>query len=162
MYWVFVLGIATGMRTLTPMAMLCWVMWFGLLGVSRLNFWTANIFSVIIFTLLALGEYYGDTLPNTPGRLSPLPLLSRLVLGAGVGVLIFSGFGEPLVGGALFGAAGALIGAYGGHALRSRLAAIVGSDLPVALGETVLTLAISGVALHYVWRDWVGQLRMPF
>jgi uncharacterized membrane protein len=162
MYWVFVLGIATGMRALTPMAVLCWVMWFGLLGVSRLNFWTASMASVIVFTLLALGEYYGDTLPKTPSRLALFPLLSRVGLGAAIGVLIFSGFAEPLAGGAVFGIAGALIGAYGGHALRMRLARRVGNDLPVAVVESALTLAMTGLAMVMVCKDWANQLKMAF
>jgi uncharacterized membrane protein len=162
MYWVFVLGIATGMRALTPMAVLCWVMWFGLLGVSRVNFWTANLFSVVVFTLLALGEYYGDTQPKTPSRLALFPLLARIGLGGAMGALIFSGFAEPVVGGVVFGVAGALAGAYGGHALRALLARRVGNDLPVALGESALALAMSGLAMYMVCADWARQLKFGF
>ena len=37
MDWVLFLGVATGMRCMTPMAVLCWFMYFAALPVSRLN-----------------------------------------------------------------------------------------------------------------------------
>jgi uncharacterized membrane protein len=157
MYFVVILGIATGMRALTPMAVLCWFMWFAILPVSRLNFWTASVVSVVIFTVLALGEYYGDTLPKTPSRKSLPGLLARLVLGALVGVMVFSSFGEPLAGGVVFGVIGSLIGTYGGYAMRMRLARKVGSDFPVAVAESTLALGLSVLSMWMIHGDWILQ-----
>jgi uncharacterized membrane protein len=167
MYWTLVLGVATGMRTFTPMSVFCWFMYFAVLPVSRLNFWTAYIAAPIVFSVLALGEYYGDTLASTPSRKSLGPLLARLVMGAGVGLLVFSSFGEPLVGGAIFGGVGALIGTYGGYALRMSVAKKVGKDLPVALSESALALVLSVVAMVQIHGDWVSRqtnaaLHWPF
>ncbi|MEO6923605.1 MAG: hypothetical protein ABI064_04405 [Acidobacteriaceae bacterium] len=157
MYSVIFLGIATGCRSMTPMAVLCWAMWLAKLPVTRLNFWEANVFAVVIFSLAAIGEYYGDTRPEIPSRTSWGPLLARLVLGTWIGVSVFSSFMEPLMGGALFGIAGVLIGAFGGKKLRLWLARVVGRDLPVALAESALTLAISLWAMHGIVADWVRQ-----
>jgi len=153
MLWIIVLGVATGMRTFTAMAVLCWFMWFARLPVTGLNTWTASVVSVLIFTLLALGEYYGDTLPRTPSRKSPLGLLFRLVFGAGVGALVASSMLEPVAGGVILGAIGALIGTYGGYSARMYLAGRVGRDFPVAVSESALAVVLSVVAMHFVCID---------
>ena len=56
MLWIVVLGIATGMRTMTAMAVLCWFAWLQLLPLEGTwAFWAGNVISVCIFTLFALG-----------------------------------------------------------------------------------------------------------
>jgi uncharacterized membrane protein len=166
MLWVLLLGISTGMRALTAIAVFCWFMWLAMLPVTGLNFWTANIVSVIVFTALALGEYYGDTLPSIPNRTSWFPLLTRVLLGAGVGAMAFSSLLEPLAGGILFGAVGALIGAYGGYEVRVRLARKVGNDFPVAVCESAIALGMSLVGMVMLHRNWVSpavaMLRVKF
>jgi len=157
MLWIIVLGVATGMRTFTAMAVLCWFMWLARLPVTGFNAWTASVVSVLIFTVLALGEYYGDTLPRTPSRKSPLGLLARLIFGAGVGALVASSFIEPLAGGILLGVIGALIGTYGGYSARMYLAGRVGRDFPVAVGESATAVLLSVVAMHFVCVDIVLQ-----
>ena len=157
MEWILLLGIANGMRTMTPITVLCWFMWFATLPVTRFNFWTANIYSVGIFTLLALGEYYVDTLPATPSRKSPGPLVARLVFGAFVGALVSSSFMNPLAGGILLGAIGALIGTFGGYRLRMYLAGRLKNDFPVAVGESVLAVLISAVAMYQLGGEFVAQ-----
>jgi len=157
MDWILFLGVATGMRCMTPISVLCWFMYFAALPVTRLNFWTASVVSVLIFSVFALGEFYGDTLPKTPSRKSPGPLAARLVFGAGVGMLIVSSFGEPLAGGVLLGLIGALIGTYGGYSMRMYLAGLMGNDLPVAVLESVLAVAISVAAMHHICVDWARQ-----
>jgi len=150
MFWIIVLGITTGMRTMTAIAVFCWFTWFAQIPTTRLTWWTANIISVIIFTALALGEYWGDTLPSTPSRKALLLVASRIFFAVGLGVMVASSFQEPLVGGVLFGLVGALIGIYGGYELRARLARRVGSDFPVAIGESLLALGLTVIAMHYV------------
>ena len=166
MLWILLLGIATGMRTMTPITVLCWFMWFATLPVTKWNFWTANIFAVGIFTLLALGEYYVDTLPQTPSRKAPGPLVARLVFAALVGSLVSSSFMNPLAGGILLGLAGALIGAFGGYRLRMYLAGRLNNDFPVAVFESVLAVVISAWAMHQLGVEFVLQqteamLRLP-
>jgi uncharacterized membrane protein len=148
MEWLILLGIVTGMRTMTAMAVLCWAAWLQLLPQTGWAAWTGYLVSVIVFTVFALGEYIGDTLPTTPSRVAAGPLTARLVFGSLVGAIAAHAMGQPVAGGVIFGLVGALIGAYGGHRLRALLAGLLGHDLPVALAESSLAL---GLALWAVW-----------
>jgi uncharacterized membrane protein len=148
MEWYLLLGISTGMRTMTASAVLCWFAWLHLLPQSGWTIWAGHPVSVLVFTLLAVGEYYGDTLPITPSR-TDLPLVAgRVAFGALVGALAAHSIEEPLVGGVLFGIIGALIGTFGGYRLRMYGAKRVGSDLPVALSESALALALALLAAY--------------
>ena len=63
------LGGLTGLRTFTPMAVVCWFAYRGDLDVAGTwGFWCAKPVTVIVFTVLALGEVVGDKLPQTPNR----------------------------------------------------------------------------------------------
>jgi uncharacterized membrane protein len=151
MFWTLSLAIATGMRTMTAMAVVCWAAYLGYLPVQGTwAFWTANLATVIVFTVLALGEYVGDTLPRTPNRTDLFPLLARLFFGVLIGVLIATVMGQPKIGGILLGVLGVLIGAYGGFRVRMLAARIVRHDLPVALIESGLALWLSMHALQEI------------
>jgi uncharacterized membrane protein len=104
------------------------------------SFWTAKLVTAIVFTVLALGEYVGDTLPQTPNRTAPGPLMARLCFGALVTAMAAHATLEPEAGGVVFGVIGALMGAFGGIWLRAWAARKVGRDLPVALTESALAL----------------------
>lgn len=148
MNWMVLLGVSTGMRTMTATAVLCWAAWLRLVPQHGWSFWAGNLISVIVFTVLALGEYYGDTQPTTPSRTALPLLLARLAFGALAGALAAQSEAEPVAGGVIFGAAGALIGTYGGHWLRGVVARRLGRDLPVALTESALALGIALLAVH--------------
>jgi len=143
MLWLVLIGISTGMRTMTATAVLCWFAYLQLVPQHGYFAWTCSLVSVIVFTVFALGEYVGDTLPTTPNRTAAGPLVARIVFGALAGGMIARGTLEPLAGGVLFGAIGALIGAFGGIRLRAWGAKLVGRDLPIALGESFLALALA-------------------
>ena len=145
---MILLGISTGMRTLTATTVLCWYAWLNLLPQHGWAFWAGNLISVIVFTAMALGEYVADTLPMTPSRTSPPQLISRLAFGALTGVLASRTLAEPLAGGVLFGLSGTLIGTYGGHRLRMVTAKWLGRDLPVGLCESALALGLALLAAH--------------
>ena len=152
---VFLLGGLTGLRTLTPIAVMCWFAY--LRGVYQpvllLAGWRSflgNPISVGIFTLMALGEYVGDKLPKTPSRTSPIGIAGRVLFGTAVGVLI-----APRVGGhhllkGLTGGIGALCGTYSGWWVRTKLAERVGKDWPVANLEDWFTIAASILLLNVV------------
>jgi uncharacterized membrane protein len=147
--WIVLLGMTVGMRTMTAMAVLCWFAWSRLLPQDGWAFWTAYLVTAIVFTVMALGEYVGDTLPRTPSRTDPLLVGARLSFGALVGALAAHGIVEPVLGGILFGVIGALIGTYGGVRVRMYGARAVGRDLPVALMESGTALAL---ALFACWQ----------
>ncbi len=155
MTWILVLGIVTGARTMTAMAVLCWAAWLGVVPEHGWAVWITYLVSAVVFTLLALGEYIGDTLPRTPSRKSAFPAVARLAFGALVGALTATMIYEPLAGGILAGVLGAAIGTWGGYALRMAAARRAGHDLPVALTESALALAL---AIYAVWRLHLGIL----
>lgn len=169
---MFLLGMATGMRSMTPIAVVCWFAWSGRLHVQNTwAFWTANVISLAVFGVFAVGEWVGDTLPMTPNRTSFFPAAARVVFGALCGAVLASAYMEPVAGGLVFGAAGALVGTWGGFYLRRAVTRIVKHDLPIALLGSVLAALISIVSIRYYvehmeknpvrYRDATGQLRSP-
>ncbi len=139
------LGITVGLRTMTAMAVLCWFAWLQWLPQQGWASWVGSLGAVIVFTVLAAGEYVVDTLPATPNRTSPPLLVARLVFGALVGALAAHAIIEPAAGGAIFGVLGALIGTYGGFRVRMYWSKSLGRDLPVALLESACALALAVV-----------------
>ncbi len=139
---LFVLGFVNGLRTLTPVAALCWgahLQWFSLAHTPFA--FLASPISLVVFSVLAVGELIGDKLPKTPSRVSPFPLIGRIVFGAGCGAALATVAGMSLFVGVLAAGAGAVVGAYAGFLLRR---ALTGPgrlpDLPVALVEDVITI----------------------
>ena len=144
------LGLATGMRAMTSIAVCCWFARFGLLPVSGTwAFWIANPVSVAVFTLAAIGELIGDKLPRTPARSAPLGLVSRLAFAGLVGAIVATTLQNSIPIGALLAIFGALIGTYGGYLARRDLVRNFGCrDWPVAVLEDFLTLLITVFALR--------------
>ena len=83
-----------------------------------------------------------DVLPNTPSRTQALGLSARVVSGAFVGWMIATVHGGSGMFGAMAGIAGAVIGAYIGHA--AHLAAIdrIGS-YPAAIVEDLVAIGLA-------------------
>ena len=146
------LGVATGMRTMTPIAAICWFAWRGELPVGNTwAFWTAKPVSVLVFTLLALGEYVGDKLPKTPARIDLVPLLARLVFGGLVGAIIATTLNGSDLEGIILGVINAFVGAFGGYFVRRVIVERTGwPDLRVALGEDAVCLVSTLLALMIV------------
>ena len=167
MFWTILLATATGMRTMTAIAGICWVAYLGYLPVQGTwAFWAAKLASVIVFTLLALGEYVGDTLPSTPSRRDWPLVLARVGFGVLVGVIVATVLEQPKAGGVILGVIGALIGTYGGYRVRMWGARVVGRDLPVAIAESALAVFFTVTALMHVYLENVtyshpGLLNMP-
>lgn len=142
------IGIAAGLRTLTPLAAVsiaAFLAWIDLSGT-----WAAfvgHIVTMVILVLLALGEYVGDKLPTTPSRKRPEAFGGRVVSGALSAAVLGLATGNPWLGAAL-GAVGAVLGTLGGYEGRVRCSAIVKRDLPVALAEDVIAIVL---ALSAIW-----------
>jgi uncharacterized membrane protein len=139
---VFALGFCNGLRTLTPIAVLCWAAHFHWLSLAHTPFaWLGSVISLIVFTVLALGELVGDKLPKTPSRLSPPGLIGRIVFGGGCGAALMIVAGAVWIAGAVLGAIGAVVGAYVGYFVRRRLTSRAGlPDLPIALLEDLIAI----------------------
>jgi uncharacterized membrane protein len=124
------------------------VSWAAALGILKLTgtplaFLEAAITPWIV-TVIALGELLNDKLPKTPSRKVPIQFGGRVVMGALAGAAVGLSAGA-LLPGLVLGAVGAVIGTLGGAAVRGRLAAAFGRDLPAALVEDLV--AVGGAAL---------------
>jgi uncharacterized membrane protein len=155
MSWIIaipLLGIVTGLRSMTPMAVLCWFAYLGHLPVEGTwAFWTAKPISVAIFTLLAAGEYVGDKLPRMPNRTSLFPLITRLVFGGFIGAVVAVGLDGPGFEGGFLGVAGALVGAFGGYQIRRELVHGKGyKDWHVAAVEDAIALGCAIMAMGII------------
>jgi uncharacterized membrane protein len=138
---VLLLGATCGLRSMTGPAVVCWgsrLGWLSL-GHSPLNF-LANPVSLVVFTILAVGEWVADKLPKTPSRLAPFPLIARFVAGALCGAALVTTAGASLVLGALMGGIGAIAGAFVGYHVRRSITARGIPDLPIALLEDLVAV----------------------
>ena len=139
----FVLGVVCGLRSMVGLAAASWAArrqqvplegtWLAFLGFR---------FTPYITSLLAVGEIINDKLPKTPSRLVPPQFAGRVVMGALTGSAI--GLSQQhLIIGALAGIAGSVVGTLGGAKARAFAAKVFGRDLPAALLEDVIAIALA-------------------
>src|SRR5438094_10066324 len=136
----FGVGVAVGLRSLSPPAVVAWAAHLGWLNLSDspLRFMASTI-AVVIFSLLAVFELIADLLPQTGKRTAPVPLAARILMGGLCGTSLYAACHPPLIIGGLLGAFGGLIGAVAGYAIRRcDVAAFPGTDLYVAFCEDVV------------------------
>lgn len=155
MAWIVaipLLGAATGMRTFTPMAVICWFAYAGYLPLDGTwAFWVAKLVTAVIFTVLAVGELVGDKLPRTPDRTSIGPLLARILFGGLVGCIVAASLNGSEFEGVILGVGGALVGAFGGYLIRREIVTRSGGkDWPVAVAEDLVTVGFAVLALGIV------------
>ena len=135
------IGVACGLRALTPPACTAWAGHLGWIALRSPLAWLGTLPAAIIFTLLALGEIVNDKLPKTPPRTAPPGLIARLLTGALTGASVAVAGGASLAVGAGCGVVGALIGTFGGYQIRTRLVKALGSpDFAIALLEDAVTI----------------------
>ncbi len=138
----FLLGCVDGLRSLTAPAAVCWgahLGWLHLAG-TRLAF-VGHRGTVILFTLLALGELIVDKLPKTPPRTAARGLSARIIFGGLCGAALAVSAGGSLILAAIAGVIGALIGTFGGYNVRHAL--VTRAHLPdfaVALVEDAVAI----------------------
>src|SRR5262245_35285273 len=141
----FLIGVAAGLRALTPPAAVCWAARLGWLklGGTPLAFLGYAV-TPWIFTVAALGELGNDKLPKTPSRKVPPQFIARIVMGALCGAALgaAAATGSALAGGLIAGAIGAVAGTLGGAEFRGRLSRAAGNDLPIALLEDAIAIAL--------------------
>jgi uncharacterized membrane protein len=120
------LGFITGMRTLTPITVLCWFGWMGLLPLDPWAMWAGKLPVAIGFTLLAAVEYTADKYGRSPRPTRPAVLTLRIVLGGLVGAIIATSLDAPTSEGIILGVLGALVGAFVAYELRHQLTRRIG------------------------------------
>jgi uncharacterized membrane protein len=146
------LGLVTGMRSMTAMAVLCWFAYKGDLSLDDTwASWAAKLATAIIFTVLALGELVADKLPQTPNRIAPGPLLVRVVMGGLIGSIVAAGLNGSEFEGIILGVGGALIGAFGGFLVRREIVSWLDcKDWYVALAEDATAILCAVLAMGVV------------
>jgi uncharacterized membrane protein len=141
------IGVVAGLRSLTAPAVVAWAAFMGWIDLhGTWASWMANIITVIVFTVLAVGELVNDKLPKTPARTAPPIFAARIVMGGLAGAVLgawphwtFTALGAGVIG--------AVLGTLGGYQARKRLvAASGGRDLPIALLEDAVAI-LGGFAI---------------
>jgi uncharacterized membrane protein len=146
------LGLVTGLRSMTAIAVLCWFAYRGDLPLDGTwASWAAKLTTAIIFTVLALGELVVDKLSKTPNRTAPGPLFVRVVVGGLVGAIVAAGLNGSEFEGVILGVGGALIGAFGGFLVRREIVLQLGcKDWPAALIEDLSAILCAILAMGVV------------
>jgi uncharacterized membrane protein len=141
MLFSFLIGFFTGLRSLTPPAITAWAVHLGWLKPEHPLSWMGSWPSVIIFTVLALGELVADKLARTGPRTAPPGLIARIVMGGLTGACIASSTHHAILFGAILGIAGAVAGTFAGFKFRTGIVkALQIPDLPVALMEDLIAI----------------------
>jgi uncharacterized membrane protein len=146
------LGLVTGLRSMTAMAVLCWFAYKGDLSLDDTwAWWAGKLVTAIIFTVLALAELAADKLPKAPNRTALGPLLARVLMSGLVGGIVAAGLNGSEVEGVILSVGGALIGAFGGFLIRREIVLRLGSrDWPVALVEDASAIIFAIFAMGIV------------
>jgi uncharacterized membrane protein len=125
------LGLAAGMRTMTPAATVL---------LAR-----HHMVAGLVVSLLAACEWVIDLLPTTPARTKPGPLIVRVASGAFAGWLAGGGSETTRIVCAIVGACAAVVGTFAGYRAR-----IWGIDrygaLPAALAEDLVAIGLASIA----------------
>lgn len=146
------LGTVAGLRTMTPIAILCWFAYLGKLPLDGgWDAWAAKLPAAIIFTVLAVGELIADKYPWIPARVSLGPAITRLLIGGLIGAIVADGLNGPGLEGVILGVLGAMVGTYGGFLVRRDLVQKLGfKDWQIALLEDLFAITSAVLAMGVV------------
>jgi uncharacterized membrane protein len=143
----FALGVVCGLRAMVGLAAASWAAnrqqislegtWLSFLGFR---------FTPYITSLLAIGEIINDKLPKIPSRLVPPQFAGRVVMGALTGSAIGLSQEHFLIG-ASSGIIGSIVGTLAGSKARAFAAKLFGRDLPAALLEDAIAVALAVVTI---------------
>jgi uncharacterized membrane protein len=144
------IGFFGGLRTFTAPAVTGWVVHFGWLKLSSPLSLIGSTAAVVVLTLLAIGEYVFDKLPNAPNRTDPPGLIGRIVMGGLTGACISMGMNQGAVLGAVLGAIAAVVGCFTGYYTRKKIGQATGiRNLYLGLLEDLLTIAGSLLVVRF-------------
>lgn len=149
----FLVGFATGLRTFTPLALICWVAVWGWLplGSSRLHF-LGSVTGATIVSILAVIELIGDKLPRTPSRTSTGPLCARILIASFAAAALAAGMGQSWIAGIMCGALASVIGAFAGFRYRASITKKVAlPDWIFAVAEDAATVGLTLVAFRFLF-----------
>src|SRR2546430_4440040 len=141
----FGVGVAAGLRSLSPPAVVAWAAYLGWLNLNNSPpAFMGSIIAVVIFSLLAVFELFVDLQPSTPKRTAPVPLIARILTGALCGACLCAASNQSLIVGAILGAIGGIIGAFAGYEIRRRLVTALNvKDIFIAVLEDLVTIGLA-------------------
>jgi uncharacterized membrane protein len=142
--FAFGIGFVAGLRSLTAPAVVAWAAYLGWIHLqgSPLAF-MASIWTVVIFTVLAVVELVADQLPSTPSRTAAVGLSARIVTGGLTGACFAAAGNGAVWLGAMVGAIGAIAGAFGGYQARVGLVrALRVRDFLIAIPEDAIAIGL--------------------
>jgi uncharacterized membrane protein len=141
LFFVFLIGVLAGLRSLTPVAATAWGAHLGWFRLPRLLAWIGTTPAAIIFTVLAFVELTTDKLPKTPSRTVPMQLIARILMGAFAGACLATGAGQGAVLGVLLAGVGSLVGTFAGYQVRARsVKALSVPDFVIAVIEDLVAI----------------------
>ena len=142
--FAFGIGVVAGLRSLMAPAAVAWAAHLGWLHLQGTSFgFMGSKAAVVIFSLLAIGELIGDKLPRIPKRTAVAPLLARIITGGLSATCLCASANQSLGIGAVLGAVGAVIGAFGGYNVRKYLVnQLKLPDLIIALLEDLIAITL--------------------
>ncbi len=151
MVTAFAIGLMTGLRAFTPIALVSWLAIWGWLPLGGSPFWFVGTTPcAVILSILAFGELLADKFPKIPARTRPAPLCGRMIAGAISGAAIYRAGGQPWLLGVICGAIGSVGGAFGGYWLRRYLVQRLRiPDFVIALAEDLVAIAGSLLLIKY-------------
>jgi uncharacterized membrane protein len=139
----FGIGVIAGLRTFTAPATISWaahLRWINLQN-SALSF-MSSLITLIIASILCIGELIMDKLPMTPSRKQSGPFAARVVIGALSGLALAIAGTRSIPLGAIAGALGAVAGTMLGYEFRTRLVKLLNiPDFIVAMIEDAIAIA---------------------
>lgn len=146
------LGTVTGLRTFTPLAVLCWFAYAGALQVQfGWDQWATKLPVAILFTILAIIELVADKQTWMIDRTVLASVAFKVFLGGYIGAIVADGLNGPTLEGIVLGVLGVLVGTYGGYLVRKELVQQFRcKDWHVAVGEDALALLCALFAMRVV------------
>ena len=139
--FAFLIGFLTGLRSLTPPAVVAWATHLGWLKLQGALALMGSVPAVGIFTVCALGELAADKWARIPARTTAMPLIARILLGGLAGACIAAAADMSAAAGAASGAVGGVAGAFAGFHARRRLVQALGvPDWHVAAPEDLVVI----------------------
>jgi uncharacterized membrane protein len=140
----FAIGAVSGLRSMMAPAIVAWSVHRGWLVPHDSRLAIAGSTTVTALCIFgALGELVVDKLPITPSRLRIPSLMVRAILGGLSAAVLTAAASQAVPVGAIVGGVGGIAGSYAGyHARHALVRATGGRDLPIALIEDAIAIAI--------------------
>jgi uncharacterized membrane protein len=136
----FLIGVFTGLRTISPIALVARATRKGALATKGPLFHLGEPRVAGALAVAAGLELIADKLPWTPRRTLPPSLIGRTIMGGVAGACLARG-GSQIATHAIAGALGGIAGCFGGYILRKQaVERLQTRDLYVALVEDAITI----------------------